>query len=90
MEDEGAFTSDESAFRRCLAQLTPHLEEVHGAYPSYAAYKPIRFEDQVQVLLDEKIPAFSFIFGIPSKTILDEFRRRDVVIMGAATTVDEA
>jgi nitronate monooxygenase len=53
-------------------------------------YEPIRFEDQVQVLLDEGISAFSFIYGIPSKPILDEFRRHGIVLIGTATTVDEA
>jgi nitronate monooxygenase len=90
MEDEAAFTSDESAFHRSLAPLKKHIEEVHGTLPAYAPYKPIRFEDQVQVLLDERVPIFSFICGIPSKDILDECRRRGVVTIGAATTVDEA
>ena len=90
MEDEGAVTSTEGAFHRSLAPLSGLIESVGGAKPSYRPYEPIRFEDQVQVLLDEGISAFSFIFGIPSKQILDEFRRQGVVLIGTATTVDEA
>lgn len=90
MEDEGAFTSTEEAFHRCLFPLATHIESVGGAKPSFQHYEPIRFEDQAQVLLDEGIPAFSFIYGVPSKEILDEFRRRDIVLIGTATTVDEA
>jgi nitronate monooxygenase len=90
MEDEGAFTSTEEAFHRSLSSLAKHIESVEGAKPSYSPYEPIRFEDQVQVLLDEGISAFSFIYGIPSKQILDEFRRKGVVLIGTATTVDEA
>jgi nitronate monooxygenase len=90
MEDEGAFTSTEEAFQRSLAPLAKHIESVGGAMPSYRPYEPIRFEDQVQVLLDEGISAFSFICGIPSKQILDEFRRQGTVLIGTATTVDEA
>jgi nitronate monooxygenase len=90
MEDEGAFTSTEEAFQRSLAPLAKHIESVGGAKPSYRPYEPIRFEDQVQVLLDEGISAFSFICGIPSKQILDEFRRQGTVLIGTATTVDEA
>jgi nitronate monooxygenase len=90
MEDEGAFTSTEEAFHRSLAPLEKYIESVGGTKPSYRPYEPIRFEDQVQVLLDEEIPAFSFIYGIPSKQILDEFRRQGVVLIGTATTVDEA
>lgn len=90
MEDEGAFTSTEAAFRRSLSPLAKHIESVGGTLPFYLPYIPIRFEDQVQVLLEEGISVFSFIYGIPSKQILDEFRRKGIVLIGTATTVDEA
>jgi nitronate monooxygenase len=90
MEDEGALTSTEEAFDRSLAPLAQHIESVGRGRPSYRPYEPIRFEDQVQVLLDEGIPTFSFIYGIPSKQILDEFRRQGIVLIGTATTVEEA
>jgi nitronate monooxygenase len=90
MEDEEASASTEKAFRRSLAPLEKHIESVGGVKPSYRPYEPIRFEDQVQVLLDEGISAFSFIYGIPSKQILDEFRRKGIALIGTATTVDEA
>jgi nitronate monooxygenase len=90
MEDEGALTSTEEAFHRSLSPLTKHIESVKGAKPTYLPYEAIRFEDQVQVLLDEGISVSSFIYGIPSKQILDEFRRRGIVLIGTATTVDEA
>ena len=90
MEDEGALTSTEEAFHRSVAPLAKHIESVEGAKPTYHPYEPIRFEDQVQVLLDEGISVFSFIYGIPSRHILDEFSRRGTVLIGTATTVDEA
>ena len=90
MEDEGALTSTEEAFHRSLAPLAKHIESLEGDKPTYRPHEPIRFEDQAQVLLDEGISAFSFIYGIPSKQILDEFRRQEIVLIGTATTVDEA
>jgi len=90
MEDEGAFDSTEEAFDRSLAPLTNHIESVGGSRPTYRPYEPVRFEDQMQVLLDEGSLAFSFIYGIPSKQILDEFRRKGIVLIGTATTVDES
>jgi nitronate monooxygenase len=90
MEDEGALTSTEEAFHRSISSLAKHIESVGGAKPSYRPYEPIRFEDQVQVLLDEGIFAFSFIYGIPSEQILNEFRRQGIALIGTATTVDEA
>ena len=90
MEDKGAFTSTEEAFHRALAPLAEHIGSVGGGMPLYLPHDPIRFEDQVQVLLDEGVCAFSFIFGIPSKPILDEFRRQGIALIGTATTADEA
>ena len=89
-EDDGALTSTEDDFRRSISPLARHIESVGGAKPSYQPYEPIRFEDQAQVLVDEGIAAFSFIYGIPSKSILDEFRRKGIALIGTATTVDEA
>ena len=90
MEDEGAPASTEEAFDRGLAPLAKHIASVGGSRPSYRPYEPIRFDDQAQVLLDEGITVFSFIYGIPSKQVLDEFRRKGIALIGTAATVDEA
>ena len=90
MEDEGARTSDEAAFQRSLATLAPLIQSLGGALPSYEPYSPIKFEEQVRVLIDAKVPAFSFICGIPPKEILDECRAQGIVLIGTATTPAEA
>jgi nitronate monooxygenase len=90
MEDEGATTSDAAAFNRALSHLAPHIEKVGANQPSFSGYKPIRFEDQVRVLLDAKVPVFSFIYGVPQREILDEASRQGIVTIGTATTPDEA
>ncbi|HEV3051484.1 MAG TPA: nitronate monooxygenase [Longimicrobium sp.] len=48
------------------------------------------FHAQIEVVLQEGVPAFSFTFGIPDAAVLDELRRRGVFLMGTATTVREA
>jgi nitronate monooxygenase len=90
MEDEGARTSDESAFNRSLAPLAVHLEALGAPRPTYQPYSPARFEDQARVLLDARVPVFSFIFGIPPSDILDECRAKGIATIGTATTPDEA
>jgi nitronate monooxygenase len=90
MEDDGARTSDESAFNRSLAPLAAHLAELGAARPQYQPYVPARFEDQARVLLDAGVPVFSFIFGIPPREMLDECRRKGIVTIGTATSPDEA
>src|SRR5438874_752704 len=90
MEDDSARTSDEAAFNRSLASLASYFSELYAPRPEYKPYSPIRFEDQARILLDEKVPVFSFIFGIPPKEILDECRAKGIVTIGTATTPDEA
>src|SRR5271154_280195 len=90
MEDEGARTSDERAFNRSLAPLAIHLAALGASHPAYKPYSPARFEDQARVLLDANVPAFSFIFGIPPREILEECRAKGIVTIGAATTPEEA
>jgi nitronate monooxygenase len=90
MEDEGARTSGEAAFMRAREALGPHIRSLGGELPSYGAYSPMKFEDQVRVLIEMRAPVFSFIFGIPAREILDECRARGIVLVGTATTPDEA
>ena len=90
MEDEGARTSGPEAFSRSLAPLAAHIQALGGTLPTYQPYVPVKFEDQARVLLDAKVPVFSFIVGIPPKEVLDECRTQGIVTIGAATTPDEA
>src|SRR4051812_41915833 len=90
MEDEGARTSDEGAFNRSLGSLAPHLASLGVPRPTFKAYSPIRFEDQARVLLDARVPVFSFIFGIPPSEILAECQARGILTIGTATTPAEA
>src|SRR6202161_2111321 len=72
MEDEGARTADENGFNRSLAPLVVELAALGAPRQPSQPYSPKRFEDQARVLLDANVPAFSFIFGIPARQILDE------------------
>jgi nitronate monooxygenase len=90
MEDEGARTADENRFNRCLAPLVADFAALGALRPTYKPYSPKRFEDQARVLLDANVPAFSFIYGIPAREILEECRAKGIVTMGVATTPDEA
>lgn len=52
------------------------------------AYHP-RFEQQIEVILAAKPRVFSFVFGVPSKIILDECKRLGILTAGGATTLAE-
>ncbi len=90
MEDDGARFSDQAAFNRSLRTLTPMIQSLGGPMPTYTPYSPVTFEDQARVLIDEKVPVFSFVFGVPPQELLAECRARGIVTIGTATTPDEA
>ena len=48
-----------------------------------------RFADQFAVVIEERVPVFSFTFGIPPAEALQACRARGVRIIGTATTVAE-
>ena len=90
MQDQGAFASGKAEFAKSLSHIAGTIRELGGAMPEYQPYAPIKFEDQARVIIDAKVPVFSFIFGIPPREILDECRRQHIVTAGGATTPDEA
>src|SRR4051794_27645954 len=50
----------------------------------------MKFESQARVIIDAKVPVFSFIFGVPPKEILDECKKQKIITVGGATTPEEA
>lgn len=80
----------EAAMEKVRDLYRPYFDEVGLEMPMKPLSFSSRFENQVQVILDVKPPIFSFLFGIPGALILEECRRRGILTMGAATTLDEA
>jgi nitronate monooxygenase len=48
------------------------------------------FIEQINVLIEEKVPICSFTFGVPSKKVIAELKKNNIIIIGTATTVREA
>ena len=51
---------------------------------------PPRFEDQLAVVLEEKVPVFSFTFGALPASTVRHLRQRGIFVMATATTPREA
>lgn len=77
-------------FERALARLAPHLRELGLPPPQRPAKYGPSFDAQVHALLRARPPVFSFVMGVPERAILDDARRREIVTIGTATTVEEA
>jgi nitronate monooxygenase len=73
-----------------LALLTRWHDALGIAPPELPSVPANRFAEQLEAVLTEGVPIFSFTFGIPDSAALAEVRRRGVVIMGTATTATEA
>ncbi len=71
------------------AQFKPYYDELGIALPDLDTNIPSKFLKQVEAVFEIRPAVFSFIFGIPSKEILDEARRLGIKAIGAATTLDE-
>lgn len=48
------------------------------------------FEAQLEAVLEARVPVFSFTFGIPNASSLERLKNQGVVVLGTATTVEEA
>lgn len=48
------------------------------------------FEEQIKIIIEENVPIFSCIFGIPEKKYLDDLRDNNCKLVGTATNLEEA
>jgi len=88
--DAGNADVSDEQFKIAQQLFRPYFDDAGIALPEKPAPFKSLFENQVEVVLYQKPPVFSFMFGIPSADILDQCRRLGIVTVGAATTLDEA
>jgi nitronate monooxygenase len=78
------------AIEAMLARLVPYRERL-GLGPGEAPEHPEPpFEVQLEVVLEQPPPVFSFTFGIPPEAALDALREAGTKLVGTATTTGEA
>ena len=73
-----------------IKKIKEYEQVVGFKTPMQAKMPPFTFEEQVAVLLEEKVPVFSFTFGIPSPKIIQAFKSINTVVIGSATNLQEA
>jgi nitronate monooxygenase len=83
-------TVSDEQFKQTQALFKPYFDELGIELPGKPAPFKSRFENQMEVVLHQRPPVFSFMFGIPSADILEQCHRLGIVIVGAATTLAEA
>ncbi|WP_437398573.1 NAD(P)H-dependent flavin oxidoreductase [Flagellimonas lutimaris] len=78
-------------FEKTKAIFKPYFEELNIPVPD----KPVlteghSFDNQLEAILKTKPPVFSFVFGVPDESIIKECKKRGILTLGTATTVEEA
>ncbi|GAK03950.1 enoyl-[acyl-carrier-protein] reductase [Geomicrobium sp. JCM 19037] len=48
------------------------------------------FDEQLHVIIEERVPVFSFTFGIPTQAQMEKLKEQHIITSGTATTVQEA
>ncbi|MBB1252523.1 nitronate monooxygenase [Streptomyces sp. OF3] len=82
---------DPRELARHVERLRPYYDELGVAPPEPAELGPRpRFADQLDALLAAAPPAISLVMGPPPSRAVVEARRRGIILIGTATTVDEA
>lgn len=88
--DEGGEALDAESFERAWKLFAPYFAELGIDEPEPPVHFHPAFDKQVEALIEARPPVFSFVFGIPSRAILQACRVRSIVTVGAATTIAEA
>lgn len=68
----------------------PYFDTLEVVVPDVFNPATQNFELQVAAILKSKPPVASFIFGIPSKEVIVELKKRGIIIMATATSLEEA
>ena len=83
-------TVSNEQYERVKAQFKPYFDAAGIELPARPAPFQSRFENQLQVIYDIKPKVFSFMFGLLPPGVVEDLHKRGVVLVGAATTLDEA
>lgn len=81
---------DQQQVERMKKVLLPFYREVGMDSVPELSYDPDLFQKQFAVVLEEKVPAFSFTFGCLKPSEMAVLKAQNVFIMGTATSLEEA
>jgi nitronate monooxygenase len=73
-----------------LGLLTEVHEKLGLPAPAAPTPEPDPFPAQLEAVLRANTPIFSFTFGIPDPGVMSRLKSRGIIILGTATTVEEA
>lgn len=87
----GGYATDHGIDPRPMLEIVGQVHAELGLPPpSLPPLAESPFAAQLEVVLEERPPVFSFTFGAPSAAQMAALKKRDIVVIGTATTGEEA
>src|SRR5699024_8042779 len=72
-------------------RLAPFREELNvSKVPEMKRPTSSLFYEQVDIIIEERVPVCSFTFGLPDKETVQRLKENEIIVIGTATTVEEA
>ncbi|WP_223662544.1 NAD(P)H-dependent flavin oxidoreductase [Pseudobacillus badius] len=84
--EEGEASAEQVQAARQL--LAPYHKELKAE--ESLSFGSSAFNEQLAVVLQERVRVCSFTFGLPPKRALEQLKERGIITVGTATTVEEA
>jgi len=84
-----SFDADPAMIERANALLGPYRKELGIEAPEKISSFAESFEDQLEVVLEERVPVFSFTFGSLGPELVGRLKENGTAVVGTATTVCE-
>lgn len=76
--------------RHANGLMEPYRTELGIEAPDEVGQYAQSFSDQLAVVVEERVPVFSFTFGMPEEAQISALKEAGIVVVGTATTVREA
>lgn len=80
----------EAQWKRMLQITRPYRVQLGLSDPPMPSRFSENFDRQLEVILDLRPKVFSFTFGVPSKKQIEQCHKREILLLGTATTLEEA
>jgi nitronate monooxygenase len=88
------FDANEEKIHQAQALLRPFCQSlsIQETEPNIPTIKQSfkNFQEQLDVIIEEQVPVLSFTFGIPSEEAIKKLKEQGILLIGTATTVEEA
>jgi nitronate monooxygenase len=87
----GGYETDSKIDPQPMLEIVSEAHALLGLSPPDLPPMPRNpFDAQLEAVLEERPPVFSFTFGIPSSAQIAALKKRGIAVGGSATTVEEA